>query len=211
MGSTAAPCRAEELLRGSALNNISPAPSPAPISFASETADRKQRRTYSADRPCDACEPSGHQGTVWPRQSKNPPLASAGSWSMTASKWRAAAAGECTSNPVAANGADNAVATVPGCKAMQSASEDRRANSTAAVRTSWLRAALDARYEYQPPSRLSPMLPTRADSVAKTALPDRGKRGSTCFMISAGPIAFSAKERVRWAASSCRQLFSGPC
>jgi len=54
------------------------------------------------------------------------------------------------------------------------------------------------------------MLPTRADSVAKTALPDRGNRGSTCFMISAGPIAFNAKARARLAASSCRQLFSGP-
>jgi len=54
------------------------------------------------------------------------------------------------------------------------------------------------------------MLPTLADSVAKTAFPDRGNRGSTCFMISAGPIAFSAKDRARLTPSSCRQLFSGP-
>ena len=54
------------------------------------------------------------------------------------------------------------------------------------------------------------MLPTRADSVAKTDFPDLGNRGSTCFMISAGPIAFNAKARASLAASSCRQLFSGP-
>jgi hypothetical protein len=115
-----------------------------------------------------------------------------------------------TSNPVAAKGAESAVATVPGCKAIQSASGDRRANSTAAVRTIWLRAALDARYEYQPPSRLSPMLPTLADRVGKTTLSDRGNSGSTCFMISAGPMAFSATERARLPASRWRQLFSGP-
>ena len=54
---------------------------------------------------------------------------------MTASRWRAAVEGRWTSNPVAAKGADSAVATVPGCRAMQSASGDRLANLTAAVRT----------------------------------------------------------------------------
>ncbi len=145
---------------------------------------------------------TSYQGTASPRQSKNPPFASTGSLSTTARRWRDASAGVWTSNPFAAKGAENIVATVPGCKATQIPSGDRRANSKAAVLTSWLRAAFEARYAYQPPSRLSPMLPTLADNVAKTALPDRGNRGSTCFMISAGPIAFRANARARLPASS---------
>ena len=45
----------------------------------------------------------------------------------------------------------------------------RRANSSDIVLVSIFMAALEARYEYQPPLVLSPMEPTRADMLAMTA------------------------------------------
>ncbi len=62
------------------------------------------------------------------------------------------------------------------------------------------------------PGRSSPILPTRADSVAMTALPDRGKRVREHVRASCslgGTIAFIAQYRANLTLSSYRQLFSG--
>ena len=56
----------------------------------------------------------------------------------------AAASGACTERPLFENGADNGVATVPGCNATQTDSGRVRPSSIAAVRTTWLSAAFDA-------------------------------------------------------------------
>ena len=50
---------------------------------------------------------------------------------------------------------------------------------------------MEARYEYQPPSRLSPMDPTRADNAANTDLRSRGMCCNACFRTNAGPVALS--------------------
>ena len=57
----------------------------------------------------------------------------------------AASEGDWTESPVVENGADSAVATVPGWIATQMDSGLLRFSSIAAVRISWLSAALDAR------------------------------------------------------------------
>ncbi len=53
------------------------------------------------------------------------------------------------------------------------------------------------------------MLPTRAESVAKTLLPRAGSRGRKAFISSAGPIALTAKFAARKAASISSSRFSG--
>jgi hypothetical protein len=50
-------------------------------------------------------------------------------------------------------------------------------------------AAFDERYDTQPPSRLSPILPTRADNAAKTDFVPRRMCGRKAFATSAGPTA----------------------
>ncbi len=63
--------------RDSGASSTLHSPSRAPISCAKRRAGCKQGMSLSPGRPCDASEPLDHQGTGWPRQSKNPPLASA--------------------------------------------------------------------------------------------------------------------------------------
>ena len=65
-----------------------------------------------------------------------------------------------------AKGFDSSERTVPGCNATTSKSGFLRCSSMAAVCNSMLSAAFDARYPYHPPSLLSAMLPTRAESFA---------------------------------------------
>ena len=62
-------------------------------------------------------------------------------------------------------------------------------SSIADVRTIWFRAALAARYEIHPPSLLSAIEPTRAESTAIRASVLRGKRRPIWLSIKAGPIA----------------------
>lgn len=73
------------------------------------------------------------------------PLSSAESLSRTPTMRPAAVAASCTSSPALANGADNSVATVPGCTATQIEPGLWRRNSIEAVRMIWFSAALDAR------------------------------------------------------------------
>ena len=94
-----------------------------------------------------------------------------------------------------------------------------------------LTALFEARYAYHPPERLSAMEPSRADSVAHTAVaylltlldrstlgddddvddedaadgPRRGRKGEKCLNSNIGPIVFTAKiSRVR-----CRSICDG--
>ena len=53
-------------------------------------------------------------------------------------------------------------------------------------------AAFDARYPCHPPSWLSVIDPTRAESAAKTVRAPLGMIGRKCFATSAGPIALTA-------------------
>ena len=62
--------------RGSDQSNILHSPSRVPIFCAKRRADSKPCKAWLEDQSCDASEPLDHQGTGWPRQSKNPPLVS---------------------------------------------------------------------------------------------------------------------------------------
>src|SRR5690606_13763768 len=104
----------------------------------------------------DSVDCRAHQGRAWPRWSKKPTDWAGCRVSSKATSRRAASAGERTSSPALPKGADSRVSTVPGCSATQTASGQRLRSSIEAVRTSWFSAAFEARYEYQPPSRLSP-------------------------------------------------------
>ena len=59
-------------------------------------------------------------------------------------------------------GFDNLVSHVPGCKIETIDNGNLRRHSILSVFKNWFWAALEALYEYQPPSLLSPILPTLA-------------------------------------------------
>ena len=106
-------------------------------------------------------------------------------------------------------GRESPVSTVPGCRPTTMDCGRSRACSMESVFSSMFNAAFDARYEYQPPSRLSPMLPTRADNAAKTVLEPLRSLGRKCFATIAGPTALMARTWESFSASSSRMLFSG--
>ena len=108
-----------------------------------------------------------------------------------------------------ANGFDNNVSTVPGCSATKIDSGRRRDCSMERVRMSILSADFDIRYEAQPPSRLSLILPTRAESAANTALWWLRSLGRKCFATNAGPMVFTANTSSNASAVRPRIVFSG--
>ena len=78
-------------------------------------------------------------------------------------------------------GLDKLLSTVPGCSPTIIAFLLRLLISIAAFLITIFRAALEARYAYQPPSWLSEMLPTRADNVANTDRFSLFNLGRKCF------------------------------
>ncbi|MFW8634924.1 hypothetical protein [Cribrihabitans pelagius] len=67
------------------------------------------------------------------------------------------------------NRRDSVLSEVPGCRPATIAPGLLRAVSIAVLRRIMFSAALEARWEYQPPSWLSELLLTRVEIVAKTA------------------------------------------
>src|SRR5690242_13554990 len=116
---------------------------------------------------------------------------------MTASRCLAATSGDCTLRLVFPKGDDSGVSTLPGveCHANRFRLPPPELNGSGSheliERGLGGPLAVTSR-----PGDCRRCLPTLADNVANTAFPWRGSKGSTCFMIRAGPIALSAKERV---------------
>mmetsp|Transcript_22062 Transcript_22062/g.67757 ORF Transcript_22062/g.67757 Transcript_22062/m.67757 type:complete len:206 (-) Transcript_22062:55-672(-) len=94
------------------------------------------------------------------------------------------------------NGSERPVATVPGCS--PTTSVPWRLSSSARLRVTMFCAALEIRYEYQPPRRLSLTLPTRA---LRFAMMDCGRPltplvliiGASACASSSGAIVFMRK------------------
>ncbi len=156
--------------------------------------------------------PIHHQGTTsFPSQSQHLPLAPSPPTPFKTSTNLPAthsASNNFPSFTFPQNASLNPVFTVPGCNPTHTAFSPLvlckwRSN----VFTIWLTAALDARYEYQPPRPLlSLMEPTRADMRARVACGGsgadgkegrredfRGRKGERCLMRSNGPRALTLK------------------
>ena len=164
-------------------------------------------------RPLPSREGRRSPGVIsTPSQANSLPLSGARRPSMTSSSCTAArsALNRLPGVTLPWNGFDSPVSTVPGCSPTTIPLEFRRLSSIEIVFTNWFSAAFDARYPYQPPSLLSPILPTRAESTANTIRPAFGVTGRKCFATSAGPIALIAKLRAIHTGSSSRIAFSGP-
>ena len=73
------------------------------------------------------------------------------------------------------------------------ARDQAKENSILNVLINIFKAALEARYPYQPPNLLSPILPTRALKAAKIEGEFLGKNLEKYFAISIGAIAFILK------------------
>ncbi len=73
----------------------------------------------------------------------------------------------------------------------------RRDHSMDSVFSSMLSAALDARYAYQPPRRLSSMLPTRADRLVKIGVSLLRSSGSSALASRSAPSALTSKANRR--------------
>jgi len=99
---------------------------------------------------------------------------------------------------------------VPGCKAATATLGGVRRHSTASVLMHMFSAAFDARYLNQPPRRLSSMLPTFAETVAKIA--GRRCRNLVCKCLASnkvGKLLMLMLSRKK-SGSIFRIVFSGP-
>jgi hypothetical protein len=101
---------------------VAPARPPSPKDGAARGRSTQFRDVCSSQR--GGMLSVRYQGTGRPRQSKKPPLASTVSLSTAASRWRATSAGVWIYKPFVSKGAERAVATVPGCRAIQMPSGD---------------------------------------------------------------------------------------
>ena len=63
--------------------------------------------------------------------------------------------------------------------------------------------------EAQPPRRLSPILPTRADNAANTVFASRRISGKKCLAINAGPTVLIRSTSSIVNGSNSAMLFSG--
>ena len=88
------------------------------------------------------------------------------------------------------NGADRLVSVVPGCKPTMTTERFNRAHSIAKFFNNIFKAALLERLEYQPPSRLSLMLPTLAVKTPSATGCLGFSRARRHLISSAGPKVF---------------------
>ena len=152
-----------------------------------------------------------HQGIVSPFNLRSAPVVAGCIDSIRATNWSAQTSAVWRLDVLFATYfSDRFVKVVPGCTATIHASLRQRNASMAAHLTPIFKAALDIRYPYHPPLRLSSMLPTCADKNTATGRSALRRPRSHAAKHSIGPLALTAKSIASFDDCSARRLFSGP-